>query len=165
MDDFGVWWYIIAGIIYLLSRRMKKKMPASRSGTENDPPSESKPVTKPVTFENLLREITGESAPGEESTSEEHPAIEIIEEPGSESEKERKTGVRAFTDEESRKIYDDSIKQAKDTNEEPKSVISEGKTGLFEEEEYTFASEIKDGLSSDEARKAIIYSNILNRKY
>jgi hypothetical protein len=83
MDDFQFWLYVILGVVYLLSQLRKK----SKAGQElpNAPPSprkaasqptnprtyESKPETaaKPITFEDLLREITEAKAKPAEPAS------------------------------------------------------------------------------------------------
>ncbi len=180
MDDFSFWWYIIAAVIYFLTRSRKKKSTQrpSRPGSENNP----EPQAPPKSFEDLLREITGEGQPEvppptvreltpaeqeEEKRKEEEQRLR------KEEESRRLEGERrVFADEESRRVYEESIKQAEgfDIEYGPDEKFKEPR--LFrqhsqeeEEEEYTIADEIRDGLSSDEARKAIIYSEILNRRY
>ncbi len=179
MGDLDFWWYIIAAVIYFLTRSKKKKRTSSgrsdqpRPGTENSPPQPSSSKT----FDELLREVTGETQLGLPRPIEQTP-IEIAKEEKQKEEVEdsfRLEGERrAFADDESRKIYEASIKQAAgyDIKFQPDEHFKE--SGLFEkgkqasgvgEEEYTIADEIRDGFSSDEARKAIIYSEILNRRY
>lgn len=61
MDNFQFWLYVIVAVIYVISRAMKKsnrrgQAPPSRERPGQDAgPSESMP---PMTFEELLREIT-----------------------------------------------------------------------------------------------------------
>ncbi len=171
MDDYQIVWYLLAALIYFLTRK-KKKAPTSRPGTENNPA----PETPSKTFEDLLREITGEADPGQEVVQEvPQEVIEQMEEvkPQEEvQEQQRLEGERrAFADEESRRIYEESIKRAEGHSLEYEPDENYHEPRLFkgmdaeEEEEYTFADEIRDGLSAGEARKAIIYSEILNRKY
>lgn len=172
MDDFNILWYVLAAIIYFITRSKKKPKPTARPGTENNP----EPQGPPKTFEDLLKEITGEAVldPEEEVLE---PIKETVKEPEPVNQEEeaaeqrRLEGERrAFADEESRKIYEESIKRAegfnlefeKDEHYKQPRVL---KGDIEEEEEYTFADEIRDGLSSSEARKAIIYSEILNRRY
>jgi hypothetical protein len=69
MGDFQFWLYVIIGIIYLISR-MRKKSQAEESDApsqeqerrsrraEETRHSESRPVERQLTFEDLLREIT-----------------------------------------------------------------------------------------------------------
>jgi len=168
MEDYKIVWYILAAVIYFLTRRKKKKAPADRPGSENNP----SPQSPTKSFEDLLKEITGEGqrepepeAREEVKEREEVKWEEAVEDQRLEGER------RAFADDESRKVYEESIKRAEgfDLDYEPDEHYREPR--LFkgdtpsEEEQYTFADEIRDGLSSDEARKAIIYSEILTRKY
>lgn len=168
MEDLNFWWYIIAAVIYFLTRGKKKKTPTARPGTENNPP----PQQPPKSFEDLLKEITGELQP-EESQPVEQTPLEVVpeEEPQEEPESIRLEGERrAFADDESRRIYEESVKQAEGFDIEfgPDEHFKEPrlfKSDAEEEQEYTIADEIRDGLSSDEARKAIIYSEIINRRF
>ncbi|MEO9869643.1 hypothetical protein [Ekhidna sp.] len=167
MDDFNFWWYIIAAVIYFFTRKKKKKdQPNSRPGSEKNPPS-----TQPKSFEDLLKEITeGRSVEDEEDLiiKQEPVVIEDTQEAESISlEGER----RSFADAESRKVYEDSIKMAegadltfeRDEHFATSSLFKGSKDG--EEEEWSIADEIRDGLNSSEAKKAVIYSEILTRKY
>ncbi len=172
MEDYKIVWYILAALIYFLTRGKKKKAPTSRPGTENNP----EPQSQPKSFEDLLKEITGEADP--EETPEPRREREVVEKKevtkkDEAAEQRRLEGERrAFADEESRRVYEESIKRAEGfkLDYEPDEHYNEprlfrGQEQQEKEEEYTFADEIRDGLSSNEARKAIIYSEILNRKY
>jgi hypothetical protein len=177
MEDYNILWYILAAIIYFLTRSKKKKPTQSRPGTENNPA----PQERPKTFEDLLKEITGEAviepdlAEPEEMISESQQTRQSPKEkaPLEEAkEQQRLEGERrAFADDESRRVYEESIKRAEGfkIEYEPDEHYAESRIfkgqGVEEEKEYTFADEIRDGLSSTEARKAIIYSEILSRKY
>lgn len=169
MDDFSFWWYIIAAVIYFLTRGKKKKEdPTSRPGSENNPPP-----SQPKSFEDLLREIT-EGRPSDEPTYKQEP-VEIIKEDNKEDEIEKRRFEgerRAFADEESRRVYEESIKMAEGADieferdehfQQPR--VLKGIHRSREEEEWSIADEIRDGLNSSEAKKAVIYSEILTRKY
>lgn len=167
MDDFSFWWYIIAAVIYFLTRGKKKKQqqPNSRPGSENNPPQ-----SQPKSFEDLLREIT-------EGRTEEVPPVEqepvVIREPEIEKEEIRLEGERrVFADDESRRVYEESIKMAEGADIEFAPAENFRAPSLFkgtskdtEEEEWSIADDIRDGLNSSDAKKAIIYSEILTRKY
>ncbi len=167
MDDFSFWWYIIAAVIYFLTRGKKKKTQPtdSRPGSENNPPS-----GQPKSFEDLLKEITEGRSEGPQ-VPEQKPVV--IETPDEEEENIRLEGERrAFADDESRRVYEESIKMAEgadiefapDENfQEPR--LFKGTARDEEEEEWSIADEIRDGLNSSEARKAVIYSEIINRRY
>ena len=162
MEDYNFLWYILAAIIYIISRsRKKKQAPNSRPGSENAPP----PERKPVSFEELLREVTGEGEP--------EPAPEPVQRRQTpvetkERESQRLEGKRrAFADEESKRIYEESIKKAEGADIDYKRDEHFRLSSSFqeqEEEEYTFADEIRDGIAADPT-KAIIYNEILSRKY
>ena len=171
MDDFSFWWYIIAAVIYFLTRGKKKKQqPSNRPGTENNPPK-----SQPKSFEDLLKEITEgrlEEQEEREPTIKQEPLI-IKEEKKEREESIRLEGERrAFADDESRRVYEESIKMAEgaDIAFEPaenfrEPTLFKGSKSVEEEEEWTIADEIRDGLNSSEAKKAVIYSEILTRRY
>jgi hypothetical protein len=68
MKDFQVWFYVILGIIYVVTRFMKKqeqpptdqapKRPEKPVQRYEEPASKPAPGPKTLTFEELLREIT-----------------------------------------------------------------------------------------------------------
>lgn len=66
-DNSNIYYYIVLGIIYLLSRvfgkKKKKKEPASRPVEEQEieAPTASKEVEPSLSFEDILREVSGES--------------------------------------------------------------------------------------------------------
>lgn len=167
MDDFSFWWYIIAAVIYFLTRGKKKKeQPNSRPGSETKAPH-----NPPKSFEDLLREITEgrqeESEPVEQESAKERD-FSFEEEDDRRLEGER----RAFADEESRKVYEESIKMAEGADLEFEPDENYKAPRLFkvleqeqEENEWSIADEIRDGLNTTEAKKAVIYSEILTRKY
>ncbi|MEO1254654.1 MAG: hypothetical protein AAFY41_07200 [Bacteroidota bacterium] len=167
MDDFNFWWYIIAALIYFFTRSKKKKKQNSRPGTENAPPK-----SQPKSFEELLKEIT------EGRVEEEEPEPPFKQEPIVIKDEERKAPEsrrlegerRVFADDESKKVYEDSIKMAEGAELAFERDEHFQESRLFkgdqeEEEEWTIADDIRDGLNSQEAKKAIIYSEILARKY
>ena len=165
MDDFSFWWYIIAAVIYFITRGKKKKeQPNSRPGSENNPTP-----SQPKSFEDLLREIT-EGRPSEKTTYKQEP-VEIVSDEKEEDNYKLEGEHRAFADDESRRVYEESIKMAEGADieferdehfQQPR--VFKGLQNI-EEDEWTIADEIRDGLNSTEAKKAVIYSEILARKY
>ena len=165
--DGQIWFYIAAAVIYFLTR--KKKKPEQPRSSQPDRQSSNQPeVKKPVSFEDLLKEITeqrGTTTRSEESIPEE--SVSVRDEPRFKQEGQ----IREFADEESRDIYEESIRRAKeiDIPYEPDEHYKSKRLFKGNEEEVeasTIADEIREGLSSaDSAKKAIIYSEILNRKY
>ncbi len=169
MDDIQFWLYLAFGAIYFLTRMFKKKnQPESRDG--GNEPSENKP--KPVSFEDLLKEFTQEKT---QSFADPEPKV-IQTEPEEEQwvEKNRpkvfeEGKTRRFSDDESRRIYEESIKRAEGADlvfERADNFKSNIQRAEDQEEENTIADDIKDMLSDqDQAKRAIILSEILNRKY
>lgn len=167
MDDFSFWWYIIAAVIYFITRSKKKQQPNTRPGSENNPPP-----SQPKSFEDLLREITeGRSEVEEEPEFRQEPVR--VETRAREEENRRLEGERrVFADDESKRVYEESIKMAEGADIAFERGESYKEPSLFkspiqseDEEEWTIADEIRDGLNSSEAKKAVIYSEILTRKY
>lgn len=168
MEDNKIWFYIIAAIIYFLTRRKKKKQQQSQpQPTEANRPQQHK---KPVSFEDLLKEITEkrvEEVPAPAVEQEDEPVYKASAEEGEEK-------IRHFADEESKRVYEKSIALAKsnksgdDRKFEPNKNYTSKKMfkGEVVDEGAAFAEEIRADLqTTHSARKAIIYSEILNRKY
>lgn len=170
MEDFNFWWYIIAAVIYFLTRGRKKKQAnkPSRPGQESNP----QPKSRPKSFEDLLREIT-EGSGGQEpqEPTQEPVVVKSDPKPAFDSEESFKNEGRnrAFADDESRRVYEESIKMAEGADLEFAPDDNFKSDRLFKKEdtsaEKTFAQELMDGFDADEAKKAIIYTEIFNRKY
>jgi len=169
MDDFSFWWYIIAAVIYFLTRGKKKKPQQSRPGSENNPPGENRPKS----FEDLLKEITEGRLEDEQPPPKVEQRPLVVKEPIEREEvKDRKLvrERRVFADDESKRVYEESIKMAEgaDLAFEPDENYKQPRlfaTEEAEDDEPTIADEIRDGLDTSEAKKAVIYAEILNRKY
>ncbi len=180
MDDIQFWVYLIFGGIYLVSRILKKKggdaVPHKPARRHTSAPSGG--TNKPVSFEELLKEFTEGSATEEMKEEQPEPvdSSEVLrrrqwapkEESRPSYESEGRT--RVFADDESKRVYEESIKNA------------EGADLAFERDDHfkiklksksteeaptpELASEITNMLrDSDEAKKAVILGEILNRKY
>lgn len=180
MDDFQTILYIIVGIIYFLSRALKKKKPPVKPSQpaqdfDDDTPQTSPP--KPLTFEELLREFTEGKQPEEEEPEpiptpapapvqrSKSPMTSRYEEDDDEILEPAK---RRFSDEDSKRIYEESVRAVENMKEEQFSDTQYHfkRTEDTQEEESSIGSEIADMLrDGDGARKAIILSEILNRKY
>ena len=158
MDDNSIYYYLIFVVIALLSRVFGKKKEV------DTPTHEGPPKERPLTFEELIEEFTRQASGNvkkeEEPQIEESPVILEVEKP--------KSKRNVYEDEEIQEIYNKSIYDAqklKHTNAE-KSDYSFFKEYKKEKEENEFANEIRSMLSTpDSAAKAIILSEILNRKY
>lgn len=173
MDDIQTWIYIIIGVIYFVIRSFRKKTPEipneSPVDTTNPQRSDSE-RRKPLTFEELLKEFTDP-----ESRQTEEEVVEEVRRPEPEKTKEdfaKEGSTRRFSDEESRKVYEESIKQAEgfeipyDTDEDYHIEKFKAIPHDHDEEEDTVADDIRSMLSQPEdAKRAIILGEIINRKY
>lgn len=176
MDDIQTWIYIIIGIIYFIVRSLKKKapdpsdQPIPKSGGSQPVDTERR---RPMTFEELLKEFTDPQGSREEAQETE--VLEEEEEPARDRQKEEfieEGKTRRFSDEESRRVYEESIKKAEGYEIEYNTDNKYHSEKLIaiphdhEEEEDTLADDIKEMFDDpSDARKAIILSEILNRRY
>ncbi|MEM6816338.1 MAG: hypothetical protein AAF600_18425 [Bacteroidota bacterium] len=169
MDDFNFWWYIIAAVIYFLSRGRKRKQ-----AKPNGPASDGNPQKgEPKSFEELLREIKdGRQKEAEDPFPQRQRETqnELIEKEKREKSIKLEGERRVFADEESKRVYEESIKMAEGTNLKSEtdehfagSRLSKQKNRVVKSTSYT--KELMDGIDLNEAKKAIIYSEIFNRKY
>ncbi|RED96113.1 hypothetical protein [Marinoscillum furvescens] len=176
MDDIQFWLYLVFGAIYFITRSLKKKnppQPKSRPQQQTDESTQRR--NRPVTFEELLQEFTeGKSTPKEEEKPEPVEATQVVKERKWQEEnrpKEYEEGkTRRFSDEESRKVYEESIKRAEGTELEFKrdehfqsKLKSRAKR---ESESNEVAADVLAMLQDqDQAKRAVVLSEILNRKY
>lgn len=168
MEDYKFLIYIALFIIYSLFKALNKKKPVTRQKTQdNSEPSTSRPGKS---FEDIIRELSGE-APRDQR------GLEFEEAKPLKNQVEERV-LDQDVDEEDFKNADETLKELYKKGERLKSINElvdfkevEKSTSRFEEfdeapEENTFAREIREGLSDpNSAKKAIIYAEILNRKY
>ncbi|MEQ8472162.1 MAG: hypothetical protein RIC35_13305 [Marinoscillum sp.] len=155
----------------------KKKQEDQPSNPDNNTQPTQGRSRKPVTFEELLKEFTEGREPQEEEeeTPERKPveATQLVKERKWQEEnkpEEYEEGVtRRFSDDESRRIYQESIQRAEGSKIEFKRdehFKSKLQRAEDEGEGNDIAAEIKDMLQDrSQAQKAIVLSEILNRKY
>ncbi len=171
MEDLQIWVYVIFGILYFLSRSLRKKPQEPQKQSPLETEGEARPQRRqPASFEELLREITEQREPqAEQKPQARKQEKQVSPKTATKAEDFTKEGsTRHFSDEQSRQVYEQSIKAA------------EGSKAPFERDEHfsiklkerekaeqsQFAKDIRDMLSnSKSAKKAIILGEILNRKY
>ncbi|WP_421879585.1 hypothetical protein [Marinoscillum sp.] len=179
MDDIQFWIYLVFGAIYLLSRFFKKN-DKDATPRRTPRPQQQQPTSrpnKPVTFEELLKEFT-EGKSEEEEVEVEKPepveARQLLKERKWQEENRpdfsQEGTTRRFSDEDSRRIYEESIKSAETSSasfERDDNFKLKVKSLEEEEEEQTdYAGDIASMLQNpNDARKAVILGEILNRKY
>lgn len=176
MEDYKILIYIVLSILYFLFKgRGKKKKPVTRKETDSQQAEQrSNDKRRPKSFEELLAELSGENQAmeGEDEILRESEEIRSLSD---------QVDERPMHQEVSREDYenaDETLKELYKKGEKLKSIdelvdIEEVTTQSnrfkeFEDDsnENQFAQEIREGLSDPEnAKKAIVYAEILNRKY
>lgn len=177
MEDIKVVFYVILGIIFVVSRILK-----SNKGSQKAPPQRRRPApnaggnpqqrqrNKPATFEDLLKEFA------EEATAEapsRQPAKREAPKPREPKYEEGRT--RRFSDDESRKIYEESVKRAEgfdidfsadDSFKSIRTKFGEGAVKKDLHKKNPIIASIKSDLKDKQSiKKAFILSEVLNRKY
>lgn len=176
MDDIQLLIYIAFLAIALLSRFLgkKKKNAQQAKEKENSPEDKGDP---PMTFEDLLKEFTGSKEEREEKKERERAEIRYEKEREEQERAEQERNERREyefeselpDDDEINDIYEQSVKAA----EKAKSPDDQDKGSRFknfdiEEDasENKIAQEVREMLSNPgSAAKAIVLSEIINRKY
>lgn len=159
MDDIQIVLYIIFVVFAILSKLLKKKKEVPQKKARNTSNQETEILTekakeRPLTFDELLKEFTEQKTEIKEEEYFEEREIDKNE------------------DEESKRIYEESIKASKRYEKEVNQQ-DDRHTGNFrhfegyseedaDEEENEYASLFQD---PESAKRAIIASEILNRKY
>lgn len=172
MEDYKILIYIVLSILYFLFKgRGKKKKPVTREKTKPQSVEQnSEEKRRPKSFEELLAELSGEG-PAKDPYQDDDEIKPLSDE----------VDDRPLNQKVSQEEYenaDQTLKELYKKGEKLKSIdelvdIEEVTTqsNRFKEfdesaDENTFAREIREGLSdSESAKKAIVYAEILNRKY
>ncbi len=173
MDNIQFWLYLAFGAIYFITRMMKKKK--ATEGGEVEERSSTVPKPRPLTFEELLKEFTQQES-GTEQVKEQE-VVAIDKKDREEENWKRKNSpstfeegkTRVFSDDESKRIYQESIKRAegaqldfeRDEHFEPRMARIQNA-----EESRSVAMDIREMLAdTEQAKRAVILGEILNRKY
>ena len=192
MEDFRTIFYVILAIIFIVSRVMK-----SNKSKKQAPPARRRPNPNqggnapqgkrqaPTSFEDLLKEFAEEANEQERgsqqvsqreqrstlSSREERPAAR----PQPKERQFEEGRTRRFSDEESRKIYEESVKRAEGfdidfkADEKFKSRRTKFGEGAVESSHHKsnpiIASIKKDLKDPQSIKKAFILGEVLNKKY
>jgi len=179
MDNYKIWIYVIIGVIYLLSR-LRKKQPASPEPEERQPSrdfgkTESYPEKpRPLTFDELLREITEGKEPVPQPTSRRQPEYVDYDDDVEEEAQDREETDTAYS---KKPNYNEVYEKAKsdafnrpsleETMKVEDTIVKFSKFKVFEEEkgrnlleEYTRDLQDPEGF-----KKALVLSEILNRRF
>ncbi len=176
MDD-SIWFYIIAAVIYFLTRGKKKQNPnkSNRPSTASQRPKQTE---REVTFEDLLKEVTGQRRESEEVVARSRKELADRDRgfgKGDEQIQIPEEGRdRFFADEESKKVYEESVKLAEgyeidygpDDDFRSNKMFKGYEKPSGKRRKSGLAAEIRKGLKdANAAKKAIIYSEILKKRY
>lgn len=174
MDNIQTWIYIALGLVYFISRLRKKpeeQAPQPRRQQDAEGGSNS---PKPLTFEELLKEITEAKEPYSSPAVPNRPVQEFVDyDDEAEEEKAPARPDYDFRKQETYKTFEENRFAAfnrlsyEDTMKVEDTDVSFGKFKAFEEDtKPTIASEIMQEFSDPErVKKAFIMSEIFNRKY
>ena len=179
MDD-KILFYIVLGIIYFLFNRLKKKKPAE----DQDADSPQRPLPpsgpKPMTFEDLLREIQEAKQPTSRPPVERQreyekpkPQPQYVDYDDDLEEEAKSLEKTSFDDERSNQVYDDAKKLAftRPSLEETMKLgdvkTSFGKFKEFEKQQDSgvLVDIIRDLKDPKGFRKAFLLSEVINRKH
>jgi hypothetical protein len=183
--DEKIIFYIVLGIVYFIFNALKKKKPENEPGPDRP---QSRPQTnkpQPVSFEDLLREITEgkqpekfpESPVNQQRTEYRQPLPKpqpaYIDYDDDLEEEEKSLEKMSFDDDRSNKAYEDAKKMAfnRPSLEETMKLDQVNTTfGRFKEFEkkqnsgvlYEYVKDLRDPKGF---KKALILSEVLNRKH
>ncbi len=174
--------YIIIGVIYFLFNRLKKKSPAEGEEAEGpSSPSSEYDRPKPVSFEDLLKEITEGKQPKpvqpvvEPKTEYRRPEFQpaYVDYDDEIETEEKSLETTTFDQERTNEIYENAKKQAfnRPSLEESLKLADVNTTfGKFKEfevkSERNILSEYAKDLRDPKGfKKALILSEVLNRKH
>jgi hypothetical protein len=171
MDNLQIWIYIIVGVLYLIGRAMKKPQEASKPQRhEQSQNPDTGPAPRPLTFEELLREITEAKEPNYQPK----PVQEYVDyDDELEAEKEPERPDYDYRKQETYQLAEQSKYEAfnrlsyEDTLRVEDTDVTFGKFAAFEEDKRpSIAQEIAlDFADMDKVKRAFIMSEIFNRKY
>jgi len=183
MEDYKILIYIVLSILYFLFKgRGKKKKAVTRKQNESKTAEQgSSGQRRPKSFEELLAELSGEKQQKDRQDADRPDDGEILKESEEIKSLSDQVEERPMHQEVSQEDYenaDETLKELYKKGERLKSIdelvdIEEVATqsNRFKEfdkkeDDNLFAREIREGLSDPEsAKKAIVYAEILNRKY
>jgi hypothetical protein len=179
MNDLEIYIYIALAVIYFLSRAFRKKNPAkpprpTQRTTSQDDYEQQSQKEKPLTFEDLLKEFTGQKEkPVHEVEEEEEERYESLEQEYIDAEAEPYSAEYESYDESQYRSYDEVYGKGKDLKTLDEQVqINEPFRKRFDE--YMIQKEVNIHNASrfrellknkDSVRDAIILKEILDRKY
>ncbi len=180
MDNPEILFYILFGLIYFLTRGKKKKKNLPPKPKSVAPPSKENEEEMPsLSFEELLKQLTGQGKPGKPAEPEPEEVVEV-KESIEVSDRQYKpvdwtkdhmgeTLISTFEEEAIKKRYEEATA---DQSLETIGELKDTKPGSGRflkykiEEKYSMAAEIKEMLTDpDDIKKAVILNEVLARKF
>jgi hypothetical protein len=184
MDSY--WIYVIIGIIYVITRALKKPenqtndIPDGRPGKpvhyDPTPPPGNRP--KPMSFEDLLREITEAKQPPQPSYQTRRPEPKYVNYDEDLKEEEQdleevRSDKRYKEEERSNTVYEEAKRMAfnrpslEETLKVSDTNVQFGKFKVFEEQQKRDVLEdyTRDFQDAEGLKKAVVMSEILKRKF
>ncbi len=174
MDNLQTWIYIILGLVYFISRLRKKPEEPVGPPRRQAGQGEGDSGPKPLTFEELLREITEAKEPYTTAPTTSKPVQEYVDyDDEIEEEKEPERPDYDYKKQETYQLFEENRFAAfnrvsyEDTLKIEDTKVDFGKFKVFEEEKSTsLASQVAEDFTDvDKVRRAFIMSEIFNRKY
>ena len=175
MDDNGnIIYYIILGAIYLLSRVFgkKKKKPGAIPPQKRKitPPTAKSEEAPPLSFEDILRELSGNKQPKPETDPDSAPTPALIPTPPSIPVREAAREQAYSVDEIDEIAVDYEVPRAIGSETSTEAPIKRKKLTFKRDEHFTIKEKVTidylDILSEqDGAAKAFVLSEIFARKY
>jgi hypothetical protein len=167
--DFKIWLYIIIGAIYLLSRLLKKKEAEPEKTTPKIPGQNPAGSPRPLTFEELLKEITEAKQPPKPVNQPQSKRVDYDEEVG----EEEQSLETVNSDYRINEVYEQAKRQAferpslEETMNVRNTVVDYGKFKVFDQgkQQDLLASYAIDLQDPEGLKKAFVLSEILNRKF
>lgn len=182
--DEKIIFYIVLGIVYFIFNALKKKKPENESGSDYPQPSPQDNKPQPVSFEDLLREITEgkqpqkfPESPVNQNKPEDRkplpkPKPAYVDYDDDLEEEEKNLERVDFDDERSNKAYEEAKRMAfhRPSLEETLKLENVNTTfGRFKEfekkEKSPMTDYLKDLRDPKGFKKAFILSEVLNRKH
>lgn len=178
--DEKILFYIVVGIIYFLFNRMKKSKPAEERELEGPQDSSPQNGPKPMSFEDLLREITEAKKPSEippptqakkPEYQEYRPQPTYVDYDDDLEDEEK--NLETFNDDQTIKAYEEAKAMAfnRPSLEETLSLkqvqVNYSKFKQFEakEEDTVLKEYVKDLKDPKGLKKALILNEIMNRRH
>ena len=176
MDEFRVVIYVVLGIIFVVSRIIKANKSSGSAPKRRPRPTNPQDPNKPAptSYEDILKEfgekveektVTRERPVGQQSAPKPNPIKKNFDEGRD----------RRFSDDESRRIYEESVKRAEGFDlkfgenanyDSKRTKFGEGAIKKDVHEKNPLIKSIRNDLKSkDGIKKAFILNEILTRKY